>query len=159
MAPLSAVSASVGISILRSTPSLFQNLLANTTAARAILEKADGITIPSHPASPIILLYIDIPGSQFESAPAHHKHKSNMLTHECANPEVFDRAVEEAVLMEIEGEALAGGVMVARARRPGMPDARPGLRLVMTSALSKKDTEKAATTLKAAITKVLARRR
>src|SRR5216683_4989103 len=55
---LLAVSASEGINILRNTPSILSTLQENIRAIRAILERVDCITIPSHPASPIIHLHV-----------------------------------------------------------------------------------------------------
>src|SRR5579864_8320659 len=56
-----AVSASEGINILRNTPSILSTLQENVHAIRAVLERVECITIPSHPASPIIHIYIRTP--------------------------------------------------------------------------------------------------
>ena len=53
-----AVSASEGINILRNTPSILSTLQDNVRAIRAVLERVDCIAIPSHPASPIIHIYV-----------------------------------------------------------------------------------------------------
>ncbi|RXW22768.1 hypothetical protein EST38_g3074 [Candolleomyces aberdarensis] len=58
MPALLAVSASEGINIFRSTPSIFETLQENVRAARAILDKVEYLTIPSHPASPLIHIQI-----------------------------------------------------------------------------------------------------
>ncbi|ESK92361.1 serine c-palmitoyltransferase [Moniliophthora roreri MCA 2997] len=136
MPPLLAVSGSEGINILRSTPSILETLHENVHAARAILDRMDNITIPSHPASPIIHIYLHAPQ--------------------------WDIAGEEKVLQDIVEEALAQGVMITKAKRlRGMEitEARPSIRLALTSALSKKETEKAVGIVKSAIVKVLARRK
>ncbi|KAI9452060.1 pyridoxal phosphate-dependent transferase [Lactarius psammicola] len=51
---LLAVSTSEGINILRNTPSIFSTLQENVPAIRAVLDRVEVITIPSHAASPII---------------------------------------------------------------------------------------------------------
>src|SRR5712675_2060749 len=64
---LLAVSASEGINILRNTPSILSTLQENVRAMRAVFERVDCITIPSHPASPIIHIHVRTP-------PATHLH-------------------------------------------------------------------------------------
>ena len=51
---LLAVSASEGINILRNMPSILSTLQENVRAIRAVLDRIDSVTIPSHAASPII---------------------------------------------------------------------------------------------------------
>lgn len=73
-----------------------------------------------------------------------------------------DYDAEERVLQEIVEETLAQGVIVTRAKRlrgQEMTETRPSIRLAMTSALSKKETEKAVGMLKAALIKVLGKKR
>ena len=53
-----AVSASEGINILRDAPSIMTSLQENVRAVRAVLDKVDCVTIPSHPASPVIHLQV-----------------------------------------------------------------------------------------------------
>jgi len=55
---LLAVSASEGINILRNTPSILETLQENVCAARSILDRLDCITISSHPASPVIHIFV-----------------------------------------------------------------------------------------------------
>ncbi|KAH9032096.1 serine palmitoyltransferase [Lactarius hengduanensis] len=55
---LLAVSASEGINILRNTPSIPSTLQENVRAIRAVLDRVEAITIPSHPTSPIIHIYL-----------------------------------------------------------------------------------------------------
>ncbi|KAK7044202.1 serine palmitoyltransferase component [Paramarasmius palmivorus] len=156
MPPLLAVSGSEGINVLRSTPSVLENLHENIRAARAILERVDGITIPSHPASPII--HINLPTA---AQPPPHK-PSNPTSPLPRDAPQWDIVGEEKILQDIVEEALAQGVMITKAKRlRGMEitEARPSIRLALTSALSKKDTEKAANIVKSAIVKVLAKRR
>jgi len=66
------------------------------------------------------------------------------------------------VLQDVVEEALGQGVMITRAKRlrgQEMVDARPSIRLAMSSALTRKETEKAVGVVRAALVKVLGRRR
>ncbi|KAH9012256.1 serine palmitoyltransferase [Lactarius pseudohatsudake] len=90
------VSASVGINILRNTPSILRKLQANVRAIRAILDQAPSFVITG----------------------------------------------EERLLRDIVVEALA-------------QDARPSIRLAVTSALSLRECRRAAGVIKAAVVKVL----
>ena len=59
-------------------------------------------------------------------------------------------------------EALAQGVWVTRARRPRgqeLVEVRPRIRLAVTAALSRKECERAAGVIKAAVAKVLTKRK
>jgi serine palmitoyltransferase len=74
----------------------------------------------------------------------------------------WDIDVEERLLQDVVDEALAQGVILSRAKRlrgQEMSDARPSIRLALTSALTKKETEKAVGIVKAALVKVLGKRR
>ena len=69
---------------------------------------------------------------------------------------------EERVLQEVVEEAGVQGVMITKAKRlrgQEMVEARPSIRLAMTSALTRKETEKAVGVVKAALVKVLGKRR
>ncbi|EEB96389.1 hypothetical protein MPER_04487 [Moniliophthora perniciosa FA553] len=159
MPPLLAVSGSEGINILRSTPSILEALHENVHAARAILDRMDNITISSHPASPIIHIYLR---TNAPSAQPHAHKPSNPASPLPRDAPQWDIAGEEKVLQDIVEEALAQGVMITKAKRlRGMEitEARPSIRLALTSALSKKETEKAVGIVKSAIVKVLAKRR
>ncbi|KAG7089822.1 hypothetical protein E1B28_011470 [Marasmius oreades] len=165
MPPLLAVSGSEGINILRSSPSILDTLQQNVQAARSILDRVESITIPSHPASPIIHIHLRTPTSTSLAVPlvkpGSHK-PSNPLSPLPRDRPRFDIDIEEKILQDIVEEALAQGVLITKAKRPrGMEisEARPSIRLAMTSALTRKETEKAVGIVKAAIVKVLARRR
>ena len=152
---LLAVSASEGINILRNTPSILSTLQENIRAIRAILERVDCITIPSHAASPII--HIHVRTQPPAAATAGSKSSSSNSA-----PPSFDIAVEERLLQDIVDEALAQGVWITRARRlrgQEVVEARPSIRLAVTSALSRKECERAAGVIKTAAVKVLAKRK
>ncbi|KAI0703052.1 serine palmitoyltransferase [Cytidiella melzeri] len=166
MPPLLSVVASIGISILRSTPSILNTLQDNVRAVRAVLEKVDCIYIPSHPASAMIHLQVRHPPPT-HLLPASSSHSaSNKLSNPASpsprDPEQFDGELEERVLQEIVDEALTQGVMITRAKRlkgQELTEVRPSIRLAITAALSKKDCEKAASVVKAAFIKVVGKRR
>src|SRR6266702_7984903 len=75
---------------------------------------------------------------------------------------VFDIAGEEHLLQDIMDEALAQGVWITRARRlrgQELVEALPSIRLAVTAALSRKEGERSARVIKAAVAKVLAKRK
>lgn len=70
--------------------------------------------------------------------------------------------LEERMLQEVVEETLAHGVLVTRAKKlrgQEIVEPRPSIRLALTSALSKKETEKAVNVLKTVLVKVLNKRR
>ncbi|KAA1474636.1 serine palmitoyltransferase [Dentipellis sp. KUC8613] len=161
---LLAVSASEGINVLRDTPSILSTLQENIQAVRSILTRVDCITVPSHPASPIIHFHVrpTSPHSLLPSAVPHSAKPSNPSSIQPRDPPVFDIELEERLLQEIVEEALAQGVWITRAKRlrgQEFVEARPSIRLAISAGLTKKECEKAANVVKAAAVKVLARRR
>jgi serine palmitoyltransferase len=155
---LLAVSASEGINILRNTPSILSTLQENVRAIRAVLDRVEVITIPSHAASPIIHIHLRSatpPSAATQKAP-------NPMTPAPREPPSFDIAGEERVLQDIVDEVLSQGVWITRARRlrgQELVEARPSIRLAVTAALSRKECERAAGVIKATVTKVLAKRK
>jgi len=175
MPALLAVSASEGINILRNTPSIFETLQENVRAARAILDKVEVITIPSHPASPVVHIYVkQTPPAQTPPALLSPPSSSSAATmkpqhsnsHSIASVKDTGREaeyeLEERLLQEVVEEVLGQGVVVTRAKRlkgQEMVEPRPSIRLALTSALTRKETEKAVGVLKSVLVKVLGRRR
>ncbi|EKM57129.1 uncharacterized protein PHACADRAFT_254708 [Phanerochaete carnosa HHB-10118-sp] len=171
MPPLLSVAASEGINILRSTPSILSTLQENIRAIRSILDRVDCIAIPAHPASPMIHLYVRLPSpthllpSAALASPALSSASgrlSNPSSPHPRDPEIFDCDLEDGILQDIVDEVLAQGVMVTRAKRlrgQELTEVRPSIRLAATSALSKKDCEKAASVVKTAFIKVVGRHR
>ncbi|KAF8067622.1 serine palmitoyltransferase [Lyophyllum atratum] len=168
MPALLSVSASEGINILRSTPSILSTLQENIRAARAVLDRVDCINVPSHPASPIIHIYIR-PTSSSSLHPASAtlppaskpSNPNSPLPRDAATWD-WDVETEEKLLQDVVEEALVQGVMITKAKRlrgQEAVEARPSIRLAMTSALTKKETEKAVGVVKNALIKVLGRRR
>ncbi|KAG8944761.1 serine palmitoyltransferase component [Tulasnella sp. 424] len=168
---LLAVCASEGINILTSTPSLLETLQDNTRAMRSVLEKVDLIEILSHPASAVIHVCIRrhaysssggllAPGA----APQPSKHaKSNPAALTASKDYIeYDWQYEDRLLQEVVDEALAQGVMITRAKRLRGQEGwepRSSIKLVATAALTRKECEKAAGVVKAALVKVLSRKR
>ncbi|KAH9052200.1 serine palmitoyltransferase [Lactarius vividus] len=155
---LLAVSASEGINILRNTPSILSTLQENVRAIRAVLDRVEAITIPSHAASPIIHIQLR---SSAPAVPIPAK-PSNPATPAPREAPSFDIEGEERLLQDIVDEALAQGVWTTRARRlrgQELVEARPSIRLAVTAGLSRKECERAAGVIKAAVVKVLAKRK
>lgn len=172
MPALLAVSASEGINIFRNTPSIFATLQENVRAARAILDRIDCITVPSHPASPIIHIHVRSQAPAFLLPPpahatptkTHHTliYSASILPAKNAAERDVDYDAEERLLQEVVEETLAQGVLVTRAKRlrgQEMVETRPSIRLALTSALTRKETEKAVGVLKTALVKVLGKKR
>lgn len=159
------VAGSEGINILRNTPSILSTLQENIRSVRHILDRVDCITIPSHPASATIHLYVKLPSATHLSPralPPPSPSKSNPHSPTPRDPLQFDHDLEEKLLQDIVDEALAQGVMVTRAKRlrgQELNEIRPSIRLAISAALSKKDCEKAANVVKAAFVKVVGKRR
>jgi serine palmitoyltransferase len=170
MPALLAVSASEGINILRNTPSILETLQENVRAARAILDRVEVITIPSHPASPIVHIYVrqtppallsPPPSSSAVTLKPQYSNSHSITSAKDTGCE-GEYEAEERLLQEVVEEVLAQGVIVTRAKRlkgQEMVEPRPSIRLALTSALTRKETEKAVGVLKSALVKVLGRRR
>ena len=114
--------------------------------------------LPSHAASLIIHIHL--------RSPAHSSAVTlkapNTSTPAPREPPSFDIADEERVLQDIVEEVLTQGVWITRARRlrgQELVEVRPRIRLALTAALSRKECERTAAVIKAAVTKVLAKRK
>ncbi|KAI9452050.1 pyridoxal phosphate-dependent transferase [Lactarius psammicola] len=156
---LLAVSASEGINILRNTPSILSTLQENVRAIRAVLDRVEVITIPSHAASPIIHIHLR---SAATLSPTPSAKPPNPATPAPRDAPTFDIIGEEHLLQDIVDEALAQGVWITRARRlrgQELVEARPSIRLAVTAGLSRKECERAAGVIKAAVLKVLVKRK
>ncbi|THH06253.1 hypothetical protein EW145_g4213 [Phellinidium pouzarii] len=169
MPSLLAASASEGITALTNTPSIMTSLQENARVLRGVLERLDCIIVPSHAVSPIIHVYVKplstaslLPPSADAPKPATLGGKSNPSSVQPCNPAKFDIDEEERLLQQVVEEALVQGVMLTRAKRlhgQELSEPRPSIRIAVTAALSKKDCEKAAAVIKAALVKVLGKRR
>ena len=63
------------------------------------------------------------------------------------------------MLQDIVDEVLAQGVWITRVRRQELVEVRPSIHLAVTVVPSRKECERAAAVMKAAVTKVLAKRK
>ncbi|KAH8980692.1 serine palmitoyltransferase [Lactarius akahatsu] len=158
---LLTVSASEGINILRNTPSILSTLQENVRAIRAVLDRVEAITIPSHATSPIIHIYLRSAATLSASTSVSAK-PPKPATPAPRDAPSFDIAGEERLLQDIVDEALAQGCgsrahggcagrsSSRRARAFGSPS---------SAALSRKECERAASVIKAAVVKMLTKRK
>ena len=130
----------------------------NVRAIRAVVDRVDAVTIPSHAASPIIHIQL-----RSATPPLSASVKSvKPATPAPRDALSFDIAGEERLLQGIVDEALAQGVWTTRARRlrgQERVEARPSIRLAITVALSRKEYERVAGVIKAAVAKVIVKRK
>jgi serine palmitoyltransferase len=126
----------------------------------------EGIEILSHPASAIIHIALKSTApSTLLSVPMQTRgsSRSNPASVVSAkDPVTFDWQTEEKILQEVVDEALNADVLITRAKKlrgQELVEVRPTIRLAITSALTKRETEKAAAAVKSAFLKVLSRRR
>lgn len=176
MPALLAVSASEGIQILTHNPTKLTTLHENTRIFRSILDKVEGIHIPSHPASPLIhiqLASVETKVSVPPLSPIGLRRKVNLTLGQLSkvsnpqsvlpsNPVQFDIETEERILQEIVDEALGQGVLLTRAKRlrgQEVVEPRPGIKIAITNALTRKEVEKSATVIKNAVVKILNKKR
>lgn len=139
---LLVVSASEGVNILRNTPSILSTLQE---------ERIEVLMIPLHAASQIIHIHL-------RSATLN---PATSAPHEAP---LFDIAGKERLLQDnvTVDEVLAQGAWITRARRlrgQELVETQLSIHLTVTSALSCKDRERATGVIKAAVAKVLAKRK
>ncbi len=87
---------------------------------------------------------------------------SNPASIRDASPRDWDIEEEENLLQAVVEEAPSQGVFIMKAKRlrdMEPVEAKPSIRLALTSALTRKETEKAVGIVKAALVKVLVKRR
>ena len=125
-------------------------------AIRAVLDRIDSLTIPSHAALPIIHIHLRTATLSL-TVPA-----TKVLTTASRDAPSFDIAGEERLLQDIAGgrdtRAAAQGVWITRARRlrgHELFESRPSIHLAVTAALPRKERERAAGVIEATVTKVL----
>ncbi len=131
---LLATAGSAGIDLLRTTTSIFEHLQENIRAFRACLAKLEGasIFIPSDPSSALIHIFMLNPPTLLE--------------------------LEEKLLQDVVDDALSQGVMITRASRLRGQETfepAPSLKIMISSAFTKKEVEKAGGVVKASLTKCL----
>jgi serine palmitoyltransferase len=146
--PLLAVSASESISLLKipldsTTPAHpLASLPENVRTLRALLDPIQSIDIPSDPSSPLIHISV----------------RSKATSSKDTTTAESTREENETLLQAVVDECASNGVLVTRTKRnweQEMIEQRPSLRICVTSALTKKEMEKAGMVLKNALIKVL----
>ncbi|KAK0384238.1 hypothetical protein NLU13_8326 [Sarocladium strictum] len=143
-----AVTASETINLLQSNPDILTQCRDNIKAMRAQLDpRSDWVVCLSAPENPVMLL---------------------TLKPEVIQGRKLDTEDQERILIDCVDECLANGVLTTRLKTRPLENAIkakdggwepvPALKVCVTSALSKKDIEKAGTTIRHAITKVMTRK-
>jgi serine palmitoyltransferase len=143
-----AMTASETVSLLQSNPDILVQCRENIRAMRAQLDpRSDWVSCSGSIDNPIMLLML----------------KPDVV--KARNLSVED---EERILMECVDESLANGVMITRLKTRPLAHTirtkdetwypRPALKVCITSALPRKDIEKAGVTIRHAITKVMTRK-
>lgn len=150
--PLLAVSASEAISLLSipvtsSDPSHpLTTLPENVRALRSALDGINSIDIPSAELSPLI--HIQIKPSVVPTSAA----SLGLTTSELSRDE------QERLLQEVVDSCAEHGVLITRTKRnwdQEMVEHRPSIRICVTSALTRKEVEKAGGVFKTALVKTL----
>ncbi|PHH69945.1 hypothetical protein CDD82_7425 [Ophiocordyceps australis] len=148
-----AMTASETVHMLQSNPDILTQCRENIRIMRAQLDpRSDWVRCTSVADNPVLLL---------------------VLKPDVVRARKLSIEDEERILMDCADESLANGVMIARfktrpyahamaAKAKGEQESgwrvQPALKVCITSALSKKDTEKAGVTIRHAITKVMTRK-
>lgn len=121
----------------------------NVRTLRGILDTVRSIEIPSATSSPLIHIYIR-PSVNTTTSSSYGV--TGPINHESSREEL------EKLLQEVVDNCADNGVMVSRTKRDWdqeMVEHRPSLRICVSSALTKKEVEKAGNVLKTALVKVL----
>ncbi|KAG5930571.1 hypothetical protein E4U42_006659 [Claviceps africana] len=143
-----AMAASETVHLLQSNPDILTQCRENIKAMRSQLDpRSDWVTCTSAPENPIMLLVL--------------------------KPEVIAMRKlglddQERILLDCVDECLVNNILIAKLKtrpyahaigaRDGKWFAQPALKICITSALSKKDIEKAGTVIRHAITRVMTRK-
>ena len=185
---LLAVASSTAIEFLQSTPSPLTQLQDNIKTLRTGLDAIESISIPSHSPSPVIHLQVrskydahplstaadERRGSSATAVPA-----SGALPGLLAPPTTRDASLaaaqhdlpkeeQQRLLQLIVEDALAQGIFLTRQKRlPSInpkvleigPEARPSIRIAVSSAFTKKEMERAAMVIRSSCQKILGSRR
>lgn len=134
MPGLLATTASAAINIMQTSPQIYSQLAENIRTFRQGLAKLEGVTIfiPSNHQSALIHVYMLSPPESIE--------------------------LEERLLQDVVDDALGQGVLICRAARlrgQEVFEPAPSLKIMISAAFTKKETEKMANTVRNSLTKVL----
>ncbi|KAK0749807.1 pyridoxal phosphate-dependent transferase [Schizothecium vesticola] len=143
-----AMTASESLNVLQSNPEILLQLRENIRLLRAQLDpRSDWVICTSAPENPVMIL---------------------VLKADVVNARRLTNEDQERLLQECVEESLANGVLITRLKgwpitaNTGLKDGNfsvpPALKVCVTSGLSKKDVEKAGTTIRHAITKVMTKK-
>ena len=137
-------------------PSIFSTVQENVRSIRAVLE-CEAITISSHAASPIthIQLRSAIPSASTSTKPV------NPATPVPRDGLSFDIA-GECLSQDIVDDVLTQGAWITCVRHlrgQELVEAQPSIRLAITAALSRKECERTAGVIKAAVANVLVKQK
>jgi len=143
-----AMTASESLNVLQSNPEILLQLRENIRLLRAQLDpRSDWVMCTSASENPVMIL---------------------VLKADVVNARRLTNEDQERLLQECVEESLANGVLITRLKgwpitaNTGLKDGNfsvpPALKVCVTSGLSKKDVEKAGTTIRHAITKVMTKK-
>ncbi|KAL2259499.1 hypothetical protein VTK26DRAFT_6801 [Humicola hyalothermophila] len=143
-----AVTASESLNILQSNPEILTRCRENIRLMRSQLDpRSEWVMCTSAPENPVMIL---------------------VLKPEVIKARRLSMQDQERLLQECVDEALANGVLITRLKGSSIPhhttlkdgvwEVQPALKVCVSSALSKKDIEKAGVTIRHAITKVMTRK-
>ncbi|KAF4121609.1 serine palmitoyltransferase [Geosmithia morbida] len=143
-----AVTASETVSLLQSNPDILTQCRDNIKAMRAQLDpRSDWVICTSSPENPVMLL---------------------VLKPDVVSSRKLDLEDQEKIIIDCIEESLVNGVLITRLKTQPFDSIKdkggngtipqPALKVCITTALSKKDIEKAGTTIRHAITKVMTRK-
>ncbi|KAI0850246.1 PLP-dependent transferase [Daldinia vernicosa] len=143
---MAAVTASETLNVLQCNPDILQACRDNIQAMRAQLDpRSEWVRCTSDPENPIMLL---------------------VFKPEVVSSRRLSNEDQERLFLEITDETLANGVLITRLKSSPLIgsigtkdiDIKPALKVCITSGLSKKEIEKAGTTIRHAITKIMTRK-
>ena len=180
---LLAVAASTAIDYLQSNPNVLNELQDCIKTLRSVLDTIECISIPSHSPSPVIHLQVR---SKFEKHPLTPEEKFRPVGADAAsgllavpkasdaggalaaNPHDLSKDEQTRLLQLIVDDALEHGILLTRQKRlqsinPKVldvgPEARPSIRIAVSTAFTKREMEKAGNAIKASCVKILGKRR
>lgn len=173
-----AVVSSTAIQHLISQPSLMTSLQQNILAVRSVLDHVESICIPSAPDSPLIHIqirskyekHIDTPSHKHEGSLPVHSDTAGVMVQARGTSPNHDLEVSEQVrlLQSIVDDAIEHGIFLIRHKRlPSInpkvldviPEARPSIRIAVTTAFTKKEMDKASNVIKNSIIRLIGKRR
>ncbi|PWN50584.1 PLP-dependent transferase, partial [Violaceomyces palustris] len=178
-----AVASSAAIGTMISEPSMFTTLQENVKALRSVLDHVESLRISSDPRSPLVHIQIRSKSERHPDTPLEkfERGKSSLGVGDVSlavrpqqRPMVgsmgHDLGVDEQnrLLQSIVDDCLEHGVLLLRTKRLGSinpklletgPEARPNIRVAVSTAFTKKEIEKAANIIKASTIRMLGKRR